>query len=210
MLTFYAYLGFEDMVNIAEEVTDVRRTLPLAIGITLVVTALLYVLLATVCVMTVPPTELANSTAPLSMVFERATGSAATGISMIGLLAVVNGALIQIILASRILYGLASRGHLPSGLAKINARTATPHRATLAAGFAVLVLALWFPLGPLAEGTAFVTLIVFTIVNLSLWRIKGRADAPKPVFSVPRWVPAVGAFSTTGLLLARLAEAVSD
>jgi APA family basic amino acid/polyamine antiporter len=210
LLTFYAYLGFEDMVNVAEEVKDVRRKLPLAIGITLIVTTLLYVLLATVCVLTVPPAELANSRAPLAMVFERATGSAATGISIIGILAVVNGALIQIIMASRILYGLASRGHLPAGLAKINARTGTPHRATLAVGFAVLVLALWFPLGSLAEGTAFVTLIVFAIVNLALWRIKGRADAPKPVFSVPRWVPAVGAFTTTGLLLMRLAEAASD
>jgi amino acid transporter len=210
LLTFYAYLGFEDMVNVAEEVKDVRRKLPLAIGITLFVTTLLYVLLAAICVLAVPPAELATSTAPLALVFERTTGSAPTGIALIGILAVVNGALIQTIMASRILYGLASRGHIPAALAKVHARTGTPHHATLAAGFAVLVLALWLPLAPLAEGTAFVTLIVFASVNLALWRIKGRTDLQKPVFSVPRWVPAVGAFTTVGLLLVRLGEAMSS
>ena len=161
LLTFYAYLGFEDMVNVAEEVKDARRKLPLAILITLVLTTLLYVTLAIVCVLAVPPAELAESAAPLAFVFERATGSAPTGIAIVGLLAVVNGALIQTIMASRILYGLASRGHLPVLLARIHGRTGTPHVATLGAGAVVLVLALWFPLAPLAEGTAFVTLVVF-------------------------------------------------
>jgi APA family basic amino acid/polyamine antiporter len=208
LLTFYAYLGFEDMVNVAEEVKDARRILPLAISITLIVTTLLYVLLAMVCVLSVPPGELAESRAPLAFVYERATGRAPTGIAIVGILAVVNGALIQTIMSSRILYGLASRGQLPVGLAKVHARNGTPHHATLVAGAAVLVLALWFPLAPLAEGTAFVTLIVFAIVNLALWRIKGRSDTRDPTFLIPRWVPAAGACTSCGLLFLRIAEAL--
>jgi amino acid transporter len=208
LLTFYAYLGFEDMVNMAEEVKDVRRTLPLAIGITLVITTILYITLAAVCVLAVSPAELAASTAPLAFLFERVTGAAPTGIALVGILAVVNGALIQIIMASRVLYGLAARGHLPAPLARVHSRTATPHYATFAAGALVLVLALGFPLAGLAEGTSVATLLVFASVNLALWRIKGRAPLEEPVFSIPRWVPAVGACSTGGLLLLRLSDAV--
>ena len=207
LLTFYAYLGFEDMVNVAEEVKDVRRVLPLAIGITLVVTTLLYVILATVCVLTVTPAELAGSTAPLAFIYERVTGSAPTGIAIVGILAVVNGALIQTIMASRILYGLASHGQLPAGLARVHARAGTPLNATAVVGALVLVLALWFPLAGLAEGTAIATLLVFASVNFALWQIKGRSETQPAVFSVPRWVPAVGACTTSGLLLVRLAEA---
>ncbi len=208
LLTFYAYLGFEDMVNVAEEVKDVRRTLPIGIGITLAITTILYVTIATICVLTVPQGELAGSAAPLALVYERATGSAPTGIALVGVLAVVNGALIQIIMASRVLYGLAARGQLPTWLARVHARTNTPHYATLAVGVFVVVLALGFPLARLAEGTSVVTLVVFASVNLALWRIKGRTQEAKPVFAVPRWVPAVGACTTSGLLLLRLAEAV--
>jgi amino acid transporter len=208
LLTFYAYLGFEDMVNMAEEVKDARRTLPLAIGITLVITTLLYVALAAVCVLAVSPAELAGSRAPLAYVYERATGVAPTGIVLVGILAVVNGALIQIIMASRVFYGLAASGHLPAGLARVHSRTGTPHYATFAAGALVLVLALGFPLARLAEGTSIVTLLVFASVNLALWRIKGRAALVEPVFLIPRWVPVVGACTSGGLLLLRLSEAV--
>jgi APA family basic amino acid/polyamine antiporter len=208
LLTFYAYLGFEDMVTVAEEVKDVRRTLPLAIGITLGTTTLLYVTLAAVCVLSVSTEELSGSGAPLAFIYERATGNAPTGIAMVGILAVVNGALIQVIMASRVLYGLASQGHLPAWLAKVHRSAGTPHYATLAAGVLVLALALWFPLASLAEATSVVTLLVFTMVNLALWRVKSRAETQGAVFSVPRWVPVVGACSTSVLLFVRLSEAL--
>ena len=142
----------------------------------------------------------------LALVYERATGTPPTGIAIVGVLAVVNGALIQIIMASRVLYGLAARRHLPAGLARVHSRTGTPHYATFTAGAFVLLLALGFPLAPLAEGTSVATLIVFASVNLALWRIKGRARAVEPAFAIPRWVPAVGFCTTSGLLLLRLGE----
>ena len=120
----------------------------------------------------------------------------------------VNGALIQVIMASRVLYGLAAQGHLPAWLAKVHRRAGTPHYATLAAGVLVLVLALWFPLATLAEGTSVVTLLVFMMVNLALWRVKGRSETQAVAFSVPRWVPMVGACSTSALLFVRLSQAL--
>jgi len=208
LLTFYAYLGFEDMVTVAEEVKEARRTLPLAIGITLGVTTLLYVTLAAVSVLSVSPEELSESAVPLAFLYERATGNSPTGIATVGVLAVVNGALIQVIMASRVLYGLAAQGHLPAWLAKVHRKTGTPHYATMAAGALVLVLALWFPLATLAEGTSVLTLLVFVMVNLALWRVKGRAEIQAAAFTVPRWVPIVGACSTGMLLFIRLSAAL--
>jgi hypothetical protein len=72
----------------------------------------------------------------------------------------------------------------------------------------VLVLALGFPLARLAEGTSIVTLLIFAVVNLALWRVKARAQAAKPVFVIPRWVPMVGACTSSGLLMLRFSEAV--
>jgi APA family basic amino acid/polyamine antiporter len=84
----------------------------------------------------------------------------------------------------------------------------TPHYATLLAGAFVLALALWFPPASLAEGTSVVTLVVFTMVNPALWRVKSRAETQRASFSVPRWVPIVGACSTSLLLLVRMSQAV--
>ncbi len=192
LLAFYAFLGFEDMVNVAEEVKQVRRNLPLGIIITLALTALLYGLLALAAVLSVTPEELATSEAPLAMIYQRNTGSASPLISSIALLAIVNGALIQMIMASRVLYGLATQGALPTRLAYLWPRTRTPLISTRLVPVLVLILALAFPLAPLARVTSVITLIIFTLVNLSLWRLKRRAPAPAGVWTVAPWIPIVG------------------
>jgi amino acid transporter len=87
LLAFYAFLGFEDMVNVAEETKDVRRALPLAIAITLGTTLLIYVLVALAAVLAVEPALLADSDAPLSFLVEHSTGRPALGISVVGVLA---------------------------------------------------------------------------------------------------------------------------
>jgi amino acid transporter len=192
LLAFYAFLGFEDMVNVAEEVKQVRRNLPLGIVITLALTALLYGLLALAAVLSVTPEELAASEAPLAMIYQRNTGSASPLISSIALLAIVNGALIQMIMASRVLYGLATQGALPTRLAYLWPRTRTPLVSTVLVTVLVLLLALAFPLAPLARVTSVITLVIFTLVNLSLWRLKRRAPAPAGVWTVARWIPVAG------------------
>lgn len=191
-LAFYAFIGFEDMVNVAEEVKEPTRTLPRGILLALVISTLLYMLVVLASVLAVPVAELAGSPAPLARVYELRTGEAPTVITLISLVAVVNGALIQIIMASRVLYGLSWQGWLPSVFSRIHPRRQTPVVATVLITALVLVLALWFPLLALAKATSLVTLLVFAVVNLSLWRIKRHDPQPLGVWVVPRWVPVLG------------------
>ncbi|MES9870052.1 MAG: APC family permease [Sedimenticola sp.] len=191
LLAFYAFLGFEDMVNVAEEVKRVERMLPLAIVITLVVTTLLYMLVSLAAILTVPLEQLGESEAPLALVYELNTGQDSTLVGVVALFAIINGALVQVILASRVLYGLANLGSIPGGLAYIHPRTRTPLVATALVTLLVVVLALWLPLVELATATSVITLVVFSLVNLSLLRLKGQ-PAPAGVWTVPRWVPLIG------------------
>jgi APA family basic amino acid/polyamine antiporter len=191
-LAFYAFLGFEDMVNVAEEVRDPARNMPRAILIAAAVATVLYVLVATAAVLTQPPERLALSEAPLASIYVEATGRSPWVISVVGLFAVVNGALIQIIMGARILYGMAREGWLPRALADVHPRTRTPLATTALMTAAVLVLALWFPLVTLAKATSFILLSVFALVNLALVRIKLRGPAPAGVRTFPLWVPVAG------------------
>jgi len=202
-LAFYAFIGFEDMVNVAEEVRDVSRNLPLAIVITFVATLVLYLLVAAISVLALPPRELAASPAPLSLLFERTTGASGSVISAVAILATINGALIQIIMASRILYGLAAQELLPPWFGQVHPKTRTPVNATAAATGIVLVLALPLGLAVLAQITSALALVIFALVNLSLWRIKERdRHSAAANWRLPRWVPAVGFLVTVGFLAA--------
>lgn len=202
LLAFYAFLGFEDMVNLAEELRDVRRAMPLAIAATLAITTGLYVVLALVAVLAVTPAELEASGAPLALVYER-TGSAQAGpiIAVIALFAIINGVLVQVILTARVSYGLASQGALPRFLGRVHPGTRTPLPATAVAVTAVLALALWFPLTQLAEATSVITLAVFTLVNLALLRLKLTQPAPHGIFQAPLWIPATGFAVSLGFVV---------
>jgi APA family basic amino acid/polyamine antiporter len=203
ILAFYAFIGFEDMVNVAEEVRAPTRALPLAVIWTLAVTLLLYVLVALVCVLTVAPQVLADSPAPVALVWTRLTGLHAAPISLIATVGVLNGALIQTIMATRVIYGMAARGWLPASLATVNPRTRTPLRATLLVAAVILLLAYGFPIVHLAEATSFFTLIIFALVNGALWRLKMRAEgtAPPGVFVLPFWLPVAGTLVSGGFAL---------
>jgi amino acid transporter len=200
-LAFFAFIGFEDMVNVAEEVRDVKRTLPRAIVITFGVTIAIYLALAVVCVLSTPLQALAASSAPLALVVDEAGGPGRL-ISLIGVFATINGALIQMIMASRILYGLAAQGLLPAGLARVHPRRRTPVNATLIVAGIVLLLALVFGLVTLAAWTSAITLVVFALVNLSLWRLKRAPQASDAIWRLPRWLSGFGFVLTLGLLLA--------
>jgi len=206
ILAFYAYLGFEDMVNLAEEVTDVRRTLPAGIFLTLVVTTLLYLALATLAVLAVPQAELAASEAPLALIFERTAGVSAPAFNLVVSLAVINGALIQIIMAARVLYGLGREGWLSPALGRVNPRTRTPLVATAVVAAVILALALAFPLVALAKIASTVTLTIFALVNLSLYRIKRRDPRPAGLRVYPAAIPLTGFTVSAGFVLFQLAR----
>ena len=199
-LAFYAFIGFEDMVNVAEEVKDPRRTLPRAIILAMAISTILYMLVATAAVLALPLTELASTHAPLALMFERATGKAPLVIAAISLFAVVNGALVQIIMGARVLYGMSEAGWLPRWFGRVHARRRTPHHATAFVTTAVLILALWLPLLTLAKATSFTILIVFALIHGALLRIKRREPAPPGVRTYPAWIPAAGCVLTLGML----------
>jgi len=206
LLAFYAFIGFEDMVVVAEEVKDVKSTLPYAILITLAITTVLYMAIMIAAVLGLPPEKLAQSQAPLVLMYEHYTGRSGHVISIIGMLAIINGALIQIIMASRVMYGLGYRGQLPAIFSRVNSFTRTPLIATACAAFTVLVLALVGRLGSLAEATSIIMLLVFSLVNISLWRIKLKEPVPEGILLFPVWIPILGFFVSFGFVLYELVK----
>ena len=204
-LAFYAFIGFEDMVNVAEEVRRPEVNLPRAILIALALSSLLYFLVALVAVANVPVATLAENEAPLAYLYQSVTGDKPVMITLISLFAVINGALIQIIMASRVVYGMGRRHWLPAAFARVNGLTQTPVVATVMVSMAVLLLALWFPIESLAKATSYFLLLVFCLVNLSLWRLK-RSDVQPPGFlCVPRWVPAAGFIASSAFVMVQAA-----
>lgn len=199
-IAFYAFIGFEDIVNVAEEVRNPQRNLPRAIVIALVVTSTFYFIVAVVSILTMAPAELARTDAPLAELYQHVTGDRPWVITIISLVSVLNGALIQIIMASRVLYGMSRQGWLPPRLGQVNARTHTPLLATGIVTGLVLLFALWLPLLSLAKLTSFIILIVFALINLSLWQIKIRAPQPEGIRTVPLWVPIIGFFSSSAFV----------
>tara|TARA_R110001592_G_scaffold84526_1_gene249907 strand:- start:7144 stop:8361 length:1218 start_codon:yes stop_codon:yes gene_type:complete len=200
-LGFYAFIGFEDMVNMAEEVKDVRKNLPIAILVSIVLTTLIYIVVSTIAVLTVSPQMLSSSNTPVAEIL-RGHGDFSMKILGIVSILIINGALAQIIMASRVIYGLSTKDQAPTFLGKINAKTQTPLRATALITGIVLVLATFFPLQTLAESTSFIILIIFAIVNLSLWRIKGRENLDsKQRISFPRWVSLFGFITSIVVIL---------
>lgn len=204
LLAFYAFIGFEDMVDVAEEIKNVRRNLPLAIIITLVITTVLYMTIMIAAVLAIPPEQLAKEKAPLVALYQHFSNDQSIIIGIIGMFAIINGALIQTIMASRVLYGLSSRGHIHSSLSQVHHFTRTPIIATIIVTLCIFSFAIFGQLSTLAEATSMIMLIIFSLVNLSLWRIKSREDSkPDNIFTVPSWSPVVGFFVSTGFVLSQ-------
>jgi amino acid transporter len=199
----FAFIGFEHLVNVAEEMKQPGRTLPRALFLTLGLTALIYGVIVWIAVIAVPPAELARSSAPLALVFERLTGFPLVTMSAIAVVATLNGVIVHIIMIGRVLYGLADQGNLPKFLTRLHPLTRTPIVATTIGVAAILILALAVPLVGLADLTSRLTLAIFAIVNAALIRIKLRGDAsPEGSFTCPLWVPFAGLVSSVALLLA--------
>jgi APA family basic amino acid/polyamine antiporter len=200
-LAFYAYIGFEDMVNVAEEVKDPQRIMPRAILLCVIISTLLYSVVSLVSISVLTPAELSQSDAPLSSVYLKATGKAPVLISIIGIFAVINGVLIQIIMSSRLLYGMACRGWLPGFLKKISPVSRIPLNSTVLTVTLILIFALMLPMVTLAELTSYFVLMVFTLVNLALIKIKQRHPRPEGVRVFSPWLPRLGFVTSVSFLL---------
>ncbi|WP_374428510.1 APC family permease [Tabrizicola sp.] len=202
-LSVFAFIGFEDLTNMAEEAREPERVMPRAILLALFITAALYIAVSLAAVRVAPHAELRASAQPVALIWERATGSSPAFLSAIAVAAALNGVLAQIVMASRVLYGLGRRTRVLEPLARSHPRFGTPARATLLVGGAVLAAALLLPVETLAEATAIILLAVFALVNAALIRLHRRE--PEAPFRVAAWVPWAGLIAA----LAALAAAMS-
>ncbi|MCV2864447.1 APC family permease [Albidovulum sediminicola] len=199
-LCFFAFIGFDNIENMAEEVRDPARTLPRAILLSLVITAVLYGAVSLAAVRAVPHALVAQSERPLALLWETATGRSAVFLSAIAVAAATNGVLAQIVMTARVLFGLGRRVGWLRPFHHAHPRFGTPVRATLLVGAGLIGAALALPVVALAEATSAVLLTVFLMVNVALILIKRRApDAP---FRVPVFVPWVGLFAAGAALAA--------
>ncbi len=172
---------------------------------TLIISTVLYVILAAVAVNAVSVERLALSPAPLSLVFREVAGVSPSVISAIAIVATLNTVLAQVTMAARVIYGMARQGDLPLVIGAVHPRTATPWLATAIVVTAVVVLALAFPLVGLAESTSIATLAVFAVVNLALLRLKyRRVQSPGTHVKVPFWIPTAGLMSCIVMIIAAL------
>ena len=203
-LAFYAFIGFEDMVNVAEEVVEPRRNLPLAILLALLVATLLYVAVALLAVLALPLEQLVDSQAPLADILAQGGRASPRLIALLSLLALASSALAQMIMASRVAFGLAGQGLAPAVFARINRRSRTPLMATITITLLVLVMALWLPMRTLAELTSVVILLIFALVNIALLVIKVRGETDIDTFRVPLFVPVCGAALCIGFVAFRI------
>ncbi len=166
-ISFYAYIGFEDIVNIAEETIHPRKVVPLAIIFSLAISTLIYVALSVSCTLFIPSNVFDSSNAPLvSIIIYK--GYDPTIMAVISMIAIINGALVQLIMASRVLYGMAKQNVFISTFKKVNEKTHTPIVATITVAIIITLLATSFNLVTLAEVTSTVTLLVFIVVQASL------------------------------------------
>ncbi|WP_171133672.1 MULTISPECIES: APC family permease [unclassified Ruegeria] len=196
LLAFFAFVGFEDMANVAEEVKDPLHTIPKAIFLTLILATLLYFGTSMTVLRVVPIDVLSTSAAPLALVFSNAPDEIKKGFSAVAIVATANGVLIQMIMASRVIYGLADRGYLPKTLAVVPKATRTPVFATLLVAAIIMLLTQTFPIDVLAERTSQVVLMVFVLVNFSLILLKAKPDRTNEHFQVPPVVPILGVITS--------------
>jgi len=186
VLIFFAFIGFEDMANVAEEVRRPQKTLPRAIILSVVITGVIYVLVSLSVVRVLSWDELGRSAAPLSDVANNALGfSGGITLSVIALFATASTVLITLIAGARILYGMAKNGSLPLLLSKIHSKTKTPWIAVI--GILIIAVAFSF-IGDIvivANITVFAVVITFAMVNLSVIVLRYTEPELKRPFRVP-------------------------
>ncbi|XSG82898.1 MAG: APC family permease [Methyloligella sp. ZOD6] len=205
VLTFFAFIGYEDTINVAEEVKNPGRNVPLGIVLAMSGAALLYVAIAITAVSVVPWDELAEAPGPITEVVARAAPVIPPIVfTAITIFAVANTALVNFVTASRLVYGMAREGLLPKALGKIHPTRRTPHIAILVLFAIVAPLALAGTISDLAAATVLLLLTVFTVVNAALLVLKNRKDEPKGQFEIPIVVPALGALTCLTLLSVRV------
>jgi basic amino acid/polyamine antiporter, APA family len=206
VLSFYALIGFDDSVNVAEEVRHPSRIYPRAIFGGLLAAGVIYLLVTFTASMVVPTAQLAESSGPLLEVVERSPLSLPpTLFAGIALIAVSNGALINLIMASRVIYGMADQGVLPAVFSRVHPNRRTPWVAILFATLVVFTLLATIGQNPTALDTLSTTTVVllllaFIMVNISVLALRGD-EVEHEHFHAPSVFPILGIIVSASLLI---------
>ncbi|HET8809058.1 MAG TPA: amino acid permease [Flavobacteriaceae bacterium] len=189
-LAFYMFIGFEDMVNLSEEVKRPGKNMARGIWIALAIVAVIYLIISTIAVLA--PVSLANSEAPIAELLRSEAPGFEKIVSVVPLITLINGVLVQVIVGARLMYGMAEKKMAPKIFHRVNPITRTPIFATFFIGVFIIVLALNFSLLSLGKASVFILIIVFILCNLSLIVLKRRNPDPEGVHTFPMIVPVLG------------------
>ncbi|MFI8870940.1 APC family permease [Streptomyces sp. NBC_01685] len=208
-LGFFAFVGFEDSVNMAEETQDPARTFPRAIFIGVTVTGTIYVLVALVSSLLVDSRTLEGSSGPLLEVVKAGGVDFPPKLfALIALFAVTNSALINIMMASRLCYGMANERILPRAMGSVLARRRTPWAGIVFVTVLAVGLVSTGEIEGLGDTTSFLLLCVFAVVNIAVLVLrKDRVDHAH--FRTPTALPVLGAI-TSLILASPLADRAAD
>ena len=200
LIAFYSFVGFETSANLAEEIRDVRKVYPRALFAALLTAGVVYMAVGVAASSVLPMEKLVATSAPLLEVV-RASGLNIPPrvFAFIALIAVANGALLTMIMASRLTYGMACLGLLPGALRKVLPRRRTPWIAVIATTLVAIALTLTGTLATLAETVVLLLLFVFLSTNLSVLILR-RDEVAENHFRVPTWVPVLAIVSCLVLL----------
>jgi len=205
-LAFYALIGFEDSVNVAEETERPERDYPRALFAGLLIAGVIYLAVSLLASMVVPTDDLAGSSGPLLEVVQLGPLSVSTKIfAAIALFAVANGALINMIMASRLTYGMSRQGIVPRIFGTVHPRRRTPLAAIVFTTALAMVLISTGDLSDLADTTVLLLLVVFIVVNVSVLVLR-RDGVDRPHFHAPTVFPVLGIAVCIALMTEKSAE----
>jgi APA family basic amino acid/polyamine antiporter len=200
-LAFYAMIGFEDSVNVAEEAEQPSRNYPRALFVGLAVAGGLYLLVTLTASYVVPTDQLSGSDAPLLEVVEVGPLDISTKLfAFIALMAVSNSALINMIMASRIVYGMAEQGIVSRLFARVLPERRTPIVAIVFTTLISAALITTGDLATLADTTVILLLFVFTIVNVAVLVLRGESVEHEH-FTAPSVFPVIGGMVSVALIV---------
>lgn len=200
IIAYYSFVGFETSANMIEEVKEPSKVYPRALFAALGTAGLVYVLVGLASSIALPPEDLAASSGPLLAVVEASgVGVPSWLFSLIALIAVANGALLTMIMASRLTYGMAEQGLLPRALSRVLPNRRTPWVAILATTLVAMLLTLVGDLSLLAETVVLLLLFVFLSANVSVLVLR-RDRVEHAHFRVWTFVPVLGIASCLLLL----------
>lgn len=203
-LAFYAFMWFEWLVNNVEEMKNPIKNLPRAIISMMIIVTTLYLLISLVAVLWLPIEQLQTSESPLAQLYQHVTGKSPIIISLIALLATMNGVLIQIITSSRLMYGMSKRWRLPHILSYVSPKTKTPVIATFINVSVILIATLTLPINTLAKVTSFLVLSILSLVSIGLVYIKitkPNLSDWKNFLQIPLRVPICAAIVNISILV---------